>query len=122
MKKRVILLCCGIGVIALFSYAVYWAFFDMNSLPKGELIAEIASPNGEYTIKVYLINPALSTSAVRGELNYNSVKKHPKNIYWDAKEVKTDVVWLNDQIVMFNGHELNILHDTFDWRRSDVHE
>lgn len=50
----------------------------MGRLPKGNLISEVKSPNGTYTINAYLTNGGATTSyAIRGELNYNYEQKNP---------------------------------------------
>ncbi|MFC4184367.1 DUF5412 family protein [Saccharococcus thermophilus] len=38
-------------LIVLVRYGAYWAFFDTSQLPKGDLIAEVESSHGTYTIK-----------------------------------------------------------------------
>lgn len=105
-------------IIALLVCGVYWAFFDMNRLPKGELISEVQSPNGTYTIKAYLINGGVTTSfAIRGELNFNRVNKRPKNIYWNYKEDRAMIEWIDDNTVIINRHKLDVPGEKFDFRR-----
>ena len=90
----------------------------MGRLPKGELINEIKSPNGTYTVKAYLTNGGATVSyAVRGELNFNRVNKKPKNIYWNYREDKATVEWIDDNTVIINGYELDVLREKFDFRR-----
>lgn len=87
MKKRMLVII--LVIIAILSYGVYWAFFDMGRLPKGELVSEVQSPNGTYTIKGYLTNGGATTSyAIRGELHFNNINEKPKNIYWNYREDK----------------------------------
>ncbi|WP_024834191.1 DUF5412 family protein [Ruminiclostridium josui] len=112
MKKKFLV----IVIIALLSYLIYWSFFDMGRLPKDRLISEVESPSGEYSIKVYISESSLSAPAVLGELNYKKIKKKPKNIYWDYKKETADIKWIDNVTVIINGHKLNILHDTYDWR------
>jgi hypothetical protein len=42
-------------LIVLARYGVYQSFFDTCRPPKGDLIAEVESPHGTYTIKVYVV-------------------------------------------------------------------
>ncbi|RYD02600.1 hypothetical protein N752_25055 [Desulforamulus aquiferis] len=78
-KALIIISLFPLFLIALISYGVYWACFDMNQLPKQELIAEVKSPDGAYTVKAYLSNGGATTSfAVLGELNYNKITKNQK--------------------------------------------
>ncbi len=81
MKKKLII--TVIVVMAVLVYGVYWAFFDMTRLPKGELISEQISPDGAYTVKEYLTNRGATVAyAIRGELKFNTenrkqeTKKH----------------------------------------------
>lgn len=76
------------------SYRVYSAFFDMSHLPKGNLIKESVSPNGDYTIKAYVSETSLSSPAVRGELNYNNIRNKPKNIYWGYRQYTAKIEWI----------------------------
>lgn len=116
MKKKTTFMLSTIGVLY---YGIYWAFFDMNRLPKGELISELKSPNGDYTIKAYVSDGGATTDfSVLGELNYNAMNKKTKNIYWNYHEDTANIEWVDDDTVIINGHELNVLHDTFDFRIS----
>lgn len=47
--------------VGFIGYGVYWAFFDMNRLPRGEYLTEETSPDGTYTLKAYLSSPSLSS-------------------------------------------------------------
>lgn len=120
MKKKIVVII--FSVIIILSYGVYWAFFDMGRLPKGKLIAEVQSPDGNYTLRAYVSGTSLSADAVRGELNYNKMKKKPRNIYWNYKESSADIKWKDNVTVVINGHELNVLHDTFDFRRNKLYK
>ena len=113
---RVFLVICLLftGVIA---YGVYWAFFDMNRLPKGEYLIEKTSPGGHYTLKAYLTNGGATTSyAVRGELVFNEGDKKAKNIYWNEREETANITWTDNDTVEINGHTLDVPNDKFDFR------
>ena len=89
---RVFLVICLLftGVIA---YGVYWAFFDMNRLPKGEYLIEKTSPGGHYTLKAYLTNRGATTSyAVRGELVFNEGNKSKPKIFIGMNEKKLPIL------------------------------
>ena len=89
----------------------------MNRLPKGELISEVQSPNGTYTVKAYVSEGTLSAPAVRGELSYNKKIKRPKNIYWNYRQDKAIIEWFDDDTVIINGHKLDVPYDSFDFRK-----
>lgn len=114
-KKILVWLIC---IILFLTYGVYWAFYSMSRLPKGELINEVKSPNGTYTVKAYLANGGATVSyAIRGELNFNRANKRPKNIYWNYREDKAIIEWIDDNTVIINGHELDVLREKYDFRR-----
>ncbi|MDQ6600973.1 DUF5412 domain-containing protein [Bacillus salipaludis] len=116
MKKRQVIF--SLLILALIGYGVYWAFFDMSRLPKGDKIAEESSPDGTYTIKAYVSSGGATTdNAVRGELNFNKENRKPKNIYWNYHEETAKINWINDNTVIINGHKLNVPNETFDYRR-----
>lgn len=103
----------------ILSYGAYRFFFDMNSLPKGELISQVKSQDGTYTMKAYRTNGGATVSyAIRGELNYNNIDKKPKNIYWNYKEDKAIIEWIDEDTVVINRHELDVLKDRFDFRNN----
>lgn len=116
MKK--ILIIVLILIIMSLSYILYSNFFDMNRLPSGSLISEENSPEGTYTIKFYRVNGGATTSyGIRGELNFNTVKRNSKNIYWNYGEDEVIINWINDNKVLINGIELNLPNEKFDFRR-----
>jgi len=116
LKKKIII---AVTILITFLiYGVYWAFFDMGRLPKGKIISEVQSPNGSYTIKTFIANGGATTSyAIRGELIYNNIKKKSKNIYWNYREDKAIIEWVDDDTVIINGHELEVPNEKFDFRR-----
>ncbi|MCR1898617.1 DUF5412 domain-containing protein [Irregularibacter muris] len=116
MRKRLLII--FVVIITFLAYGIYWAFFDINRLEKGELISQVHSPDETYTIKAYLINGGATTSyAIRGELNFNKYRKKPKNIYWSYREENAVIVWVDDDTVIINGIQLNVPNEKFDFRR-----
>jgi hypothetical protein len=51
---------------------------------------------------------------------YNKAKKNPKNMYWSYREENANISWVDDTTVIINGHKLDVLHDTYDWRREKL--
>lgn len=114
LKISLIVVTFFIGIIG---YGVYWAFFDMNRLPTGEYLTEETSPDGTYTVKVYLTNGAATTSySMRGELVFNNRNAKTKNIYWNYREENVKIEWIDNDTVVINGHTLNVLKQKFDFR------
>lgn len=116
-KTLNIFLIVSLLFIGLIGYGVYWAFFDMNRLPKGEYLTEETSPDGSYTLKAYLTNGGATTSfAIRGELVFNNHNGKTENIYWNYHEKTVDIEWIDSDTVVINGHTLNIPDEKFDFR------
>ncbi|MGG0184630.1 DUF5412 domain-containing protein [Bacillus rhizoplanae] len=98
---------------------VYWKFFSLQGVPKGELIQEVKSPNGTYTLNAYITNGGATTSfAVRGELIFNKRKIFKtKNIYWNYKENQANIEWKDEDTVIINGRTLQVPNETYDFRK-----
>ena len=90
----------------------------MGHLPEGDLLESYLSPSGEYTLNIYVSSPALSSSAIRGEIVYNNRNYKKKNIYWQYKVDDANVIWVEEDTVLINGVKLNVLKDTYDYRRN----
>ncbi|WP_225217688.1 DUF5412 domain-containing protein [Sporosarcina gallistercoris] len=111
------LLIVGMLIVALVGYGVYWFFFNMDRLPKGELLTEETSPNGKYTLKAYVTDGGATGSyAVRGELVFHEKNDKTKNIYWNYREEAAEITWKDDHTVVINGHELDVRKDIYDFR------
>jgi len=108
-----ILIIIAIGIFSL----VNTLFYSMTRLPAGDYLSESTSSNGTYTIKTYLCNGGATVAyAVRGELITNTKNNKVKNIYWDYKIDKSDITWEDDDIVIINGHKINLPNGKYDWR------
>lgn len=116
MIKKIIIII--VIIVLVLSCGIYRSFFDMNNLPKGKLISEVQSPDGRYTVKAYISDAGATTAyAIRGELVFNTIKKNPKNIYWNYREDKAEIEWIDNDTVIINGHKLNVPNERFDFRR-----
>lgn len=103
-------------VIVIVSYAVNWAFFDIQRLNGQELINEVVSPDGKYTVSAYLNNGGATTGyAVLCSVKNNSNGKE-KNIYWNYHCTEAEIEWKDERTVTINGIELNVTKDTYDYR------
>ena len=103
-------------IISLLGYGIYWAFYDIQHIEGQEVIQEVSSPNGTYTITAYLNNGGATTGyAVLCSVKNNSTDKE-KNIYWQYRCENADIIWLDEQTVQINGVKLNIKKDTYDYR------
>lgn len=122
MKKKQIIMLFIISpllLLGLIGYGVYWAFFDMNRLPHGDLISEVRSPDGTWTFKAFLCSPGATVDdSVRGELIFNKENRKPKNIYWNYHQSAAAIKCIDKNTIDINGHVLNVPDETFDYRRN----
>ena len=119
IKKIILVVVTILIIIAIGIYTlVNTLFYSMTRLPAGDYLNESTSANGIYTIKTYLCNGGATVSyAVRGELIINTKNNKVKNIYWDYKIDKSDITWEDDDIVIINGHKINLPNGKYDWRK-----
>lgn len=118
IKKHIIIkLIIIVSIVGGVTYAINWAFFDIQRINGQEYLAESTSPNGTYTVTAYLNNGGATTSyAVLGTLKNNKSGK-TKNIYWQYRYEKAEMKWLNDETIKINGIELNVRNEIYDYRR-----
>lgn len=108
----IILLLC----ITFLSFGVYWAFYDIQRIEGQEIIQEVSSPNGTYTVTAYLNNGGATTDyAVLCSVKSNTQNKE-KNIYWQYHCEDADIIWEDEDTVQINGVTLNVKKDTYDYR------
>ena len=116
LKRKILVII--LIILAFPAYGAYWAFFDMSRLPKGDLLTEVYSPDGFYSIKAYLTDGGATTSyAIRGELNFHNNNKNPRNIYWNYRQNEATIEWIDKNTVVINGHELDVPNEKFDYRQ-----
>ena len=123
MKKRIWALAL---ILLLLVMGVYRAFFDINALPQGELLASYPSPAGTYRMDMYLCNGGATTDyAVRGAL-VDARTGRARNIYWQYHQSDAQADWINEETVMISGTVLgeaqdvvlNITRDKYDYRNA----
>ncbi len=76
---------------------------------------ESISPNKEYILEAYRTSPAATVDFSVKVYRINEQGK--KLIYNSYKESTVEIHWLNENIVVINGTEINLkLNETYDWR------
>ncbi len=116
MKKFLKIIIPIMIVIAIGVYAIHWAFFDIQRIEGQELINEVVSPDGKYTVSAYLNNGGTTTDyTVLCSVRNNETEKE-KNIYWNYHCTEAVIEWNNEDTVTINGIELNVTKDTYDYR------
>lgn len=116
MKRKIliVLFIICIAFTSLLGYLFYWLFYDLDRIPKGNLIAEETSPNKTYTIKAYTSDAGATTSfSVIAELHFNKLNKKPKIIYFKYKEENASIQWIDDSTVIINNVQLNLPNDKY---------
>ena len=118
IKKTTLTIFLSIAIIVgIGTYAVDWAFYDIQRIEGQEYITESTYPNGEYTVITYLNNGGATTDyAVLGKLKNNNNGK-TKNIYWQYNCEKAEISWINDETVKINGIQLEVKNEIYDFRR-----
>ena len=105
-------------ILALISYGIYWAFFDIQRLDGQEVITVSDSSDSSYTVTAYLNNGGATTDyAVLCAVKNNKTGKE-RNIYWNYHCSTADIQWLDDKTVSINGIELDVTKDKYDYRRN----
>lgn len=95
-------------------------YFINHHTPKGDLLTETVSPNGNYTVNTYVIHGnATVANSIRGEVVYHNKKDKKKTIYKGYREEEAEVIWLDDHTVSINSIELDVRKDVYDWRADD---
>ncbi|WP_281274638.1 DUF5412 family protein [Lysinibacillus telephonicus] len=51
-----------------------------------------------------------------GELVLNKENKRTKKIYWRYREENATIEWLDDSTVIINNVQLELPHETYDYR------
>ncbi|PPA71659.1 DUF5412 family protein [Jeotgalibacillus proteolyticus] len=98
-------------------FLIHWAFFSIERIEPGELIAQEQSPDGRYTVKTYLNNGGATVSySVLGVLEFNEQNKKPKNIYWQYKTEEGVILWKDDTTVQINGVLIEVPNGKYDYR------
>lgn len=116
VKRFVMFLLCLIVIIALILILAY-VFFSYRIPNGGELIDQVTSPNGEYTVEAYLMHNSLSADAIRCDVVMNeSESNYKRTIYWNYPCDYADIIWGYDDSVIINGMEINVKNGRYDFR------
>lgn len=92
--------------------------FNMEKLPKGEYLYNVASPDGVSVLCIYLVDIKGIGSAIRGELNTldDAGQRQVKNIYWETGTRTCIASFINSTTAIINEHEVNINGTPYDSR------
>jgi len=74
------------------------------------------NPTVEYRVNIYICRNSLSEDAVRAEKE-NTENGKRRNIYWCYRQSDAKIKWVDNYEIVINGEKLNILNDSYDWRK-----
>lgn len=119
MKKilKILAVIC-MCMIILFGWGCYHFIWDTQSIPKGDLVKTISSPEKGYIANVYDGGGGATVdSSVIVEIE-NVVSHKKRNIYFEyhCNYEDIDIKWLSETDIQVNGKKLNINRDVYDWR------
>ena len=116
MKKSIKIIIVVLLIIAVIIYGIYW-LFSIQRLNGQEEIEKVVSPNGKYTVVAYLNNGGATVDfAVLCSVVNNETGKE-RNIYWNYHCTEADIQWIDNKTVVINEIELDVLEDTYDFRK-----
>ena len=116
----------ALAALAVLAVSAHSLFFDINSLPEGELLASYASPSAAYRMDMYLCRGGATTdNAVRGALVDTRTGKS-RNLYWQYHQSDAGVEWLDEKTVRITGMvlgdaqnvELDVTSGKYDYRNA----
>ncbi|CAI6055349.1 hypothetical protein PAECIP112173_01560 [Paenibacillus sp. JJ-100] len=107
-------------IIVIGSVSLWNWYYDLERIPRGEIISESVSPDGKYTIKVMHSNAGATTSlSILCELQYNEGSNPNKTIYFQYKAEKAFISWESNEVVSINGIKLVVPDDVYDCRKEE---
>lgn len=115
-----------LAALAVLAAAVFVLFFDMGSLPEGEMLASYPSPTGVYRMDMYLCNGGATTDyALRGAV-VDTRTGRATNVYWQYHQSDAEVVWVDEETIQISGSVLgeerdvvlNVTRDKYDYRNA----
>lgn len=104
-----------VSIILIILYLVFEWYIsnDMTSLPIGIKIQSIDSPNGAYTMNIYLVEGgSISADAIRVEIETLETGKR-RNIYYSYPENSVAAKWEDNNNIKINDIQLNIHRDKY---------
>ncbi len=87
-------------------------FYNIDDVPKGQLVAEYNSPNGKQKVMCYKVETVLG-DAVKCSLWDG---KSERNIYWDTKTSEKTIYWADNDTVVINGMHIDVDTVVYDSR------
>lgn len=114
----------GIIILAFIIFLGICAFSITTSIsdikatfqPSKELINETVSSDGKYKVQAYRVNGGVTTDwAVECYLKESNSQKE-KLIYKDYHIKDAEMVWIDNDTISINGHDINLPNEKYDFR------
>lgn len=111
---RILLIICFI--LACIGYLVYHFTWDTQSVPKGDLLRKVNSPQRENCAYIYQgTEGATVDDSVIVEIKNNKTNKK-KIIYVQYHQSDVTTKWINENTIQIGKRKMDIEKDVYDWR------
>ena len=115
LKKTLVFLI--LVLLLAVAYLIFFLFFDISHFTGQDIVKTVDSPDAKYEIVVYRNNGGATVDyALLCSVRSTDSGKE-KNIYWDYPYQEPVIQWENNNVVVINGHSLDVKKDTYDYRR-----
>ncbi len=105
-----------VTVFNMVAFAIGSFSYDVDTLPKGKFKTAIASPSGEKILRLYLVDIEDVGSGVRGTVT-DKKSGTEKTVCWKTGTKNCNAKWINENILIIDGSEINLLGDPYDSRK-----
>ncbi|XKH49605.1 DUF5412 domain-containing protein [Chryseomicrobium palamuruense] len=116
-------------VTGITSYLVYYLFFNLERVPKGDLVLESVSPTGDYTVQFFRnAGSATTNGTLAGTVLHED---ELKTIYW-AEGSDAVVHWIDEdtiqidlqqdelgELVLLDSRTLDVTSEAYDFRNDE---
>lgn len=86
----------------------FWS--GIKNLPTGKFLYSSMSPDGNSTLKIFIVTVKNVGTGIRGEVvtKDENGKNLTKNIYWETNTKSAIASWINENTVNINGNDVSI--------------
>lgn len=120
IKTKIIIIIAISAIVTIIAGLFLFGFLlkitsDINYLPKGQYLFSSKSPQGSFTIDVFLCDGGATTDyGIR--CSVTDQIGQTRNIYWNYHEKEAIIVWTDDNTVIINNHSIDVRSQKYDYR------